>query len=302
MNEPVFSDTSSCWSPVTFAVCIFVSLLTRSLGTASKHYNLFCSSSYCTSHPLISTSVRERAKMWQLISHPSSLLDWTSAMCLCILRWLHSPPDSVREPAVISHLRRRQTPDSRDTSQRCVFYGPTSRSCSWKHSAVWFTTVTHGLHQLCGKKKSACVHVLPTLDDITEINSGGSGHPTITSPFHLMSVLVTMVMAYPKVADQIIIFSLGSVVQTTIQPTPLRSQTSLIKHLAADLVSPGSRSPPTKSQLLSELCVFTAVLAVLLIIEIFGNKQHLLSFQLLIWTYYFLLLLPGDMKRVIIIH
>lgn len=239
--------------------------------------------------------------MWQQISQPSSLSDWTSAACLCILRWLRSPPDSVRQTAVISDLRKRQTPDSRDTSQRCVFYS--SRSCSWKHSTVWFTTITHGLHQLCGKKKkSACEHVLPALDDITEINSGGSGHPMITSPLNLIYVLVTMVMAYPKASHQIIIFSLGLVVRTTIQPTPLCSQTGLIKRLAADLVSPGSRSPPTESQLLSELCVFTVVLAVLLIIEIFGNKQHVSSFQLLIWTYYFLLLLPGDMKTVIILH
>lgn len=59
----------------------------------------------------------------------------------------------------------------------------------------------------------------------------------------------------------------GSATHTAFQPTPPCSQTCQIKHLDADLVSPGA-----KSQLLSELCVYTVVLAAPLIIEIFGNK------------------------------
>lgn len=138
------------------------------------------------------------------------------------------------------------------------------------------------------------MHVLPTLDDTTEINSGGSGHPMITSPLHLISELVAMVMAFPKDSHQIIIFSLGSAARAGVQPTPQCDQTGLIKSLALDLVSPGFRSPPTGTHFLSELCVFTVVLAVLLITEIFGNKQHLLIF--LIRTYYFSWLLLGDMR------
>lgn len=138
------------------------------------------------------------------------------------------------------------------------------------------------------------VHVSPTLDNITEINSGGSGHPIITPPLYLISVLVSMAMAYPKASHQIIIFSLGSAAWTTIQPTPPSSQVGLIKRLAEDFVSPGARLPQTESQLVSEPCVFTLVLAVLLIIEIFEDKQHLLLFQLLILTYHFLLLLSRD--------
>lgn len=133
-------------------------------------------------------------------------------------------------------------------------------------------------------KIPACVHVSPTVNNVTEINSGGSGHPIITLPLYLISELVSMVKVYPKASHQIIIFSLGSAAQTTIQPTPSCSQNGLIKRLAEDLVSPGACSPQTESQLLSELCVFMPVLAVLLIIEIFGNKQHLLSFQLIILT------------------
>lgn len=60
-----------------------------------------------------------------------------------------------------------------------------------------------------------------------------------------ISESVTMVIASPKASHQIIIFSLDSAAQTAVQPTPPCSQTALIKRLAMDLVSPGSRSPPT---------------------------------------------------------
>lgn len=46
-----------------------------------------------------------------------------------------------------------------------------------------------------------------------------SGHSVITSHLCLISEFVTMVMAYPKASQQIIIFSLGLAVQTAVQPT-----------------------------------------------------------------------------------
>lgn len=134
----------------------------------------------------------------------------------------------------------------------------------------------------CRKQNLFLYMCYKAFDDITEINSGGSGHPMITSasPSHLL-VWLPWWWPTPQPPHQIIIFSLGSEARAGVQPTPPCSQTGLIKRFAADLVSPGSCSPPTESQLLSERCVFTAVLAVLLITEVFGDKQYLLSFQLL---------------------
>lgn len=173
------------WSPVTSAVYILILLLTRGLGKAGKRQkNMTLSSTSHTPYTHVHTSLHDRADIQQeQVSQPSSLSDWTSTVCPCILRWLCLPPDGVRQTAVISHLRRHWMHDSRGTSHRSVFCFIPSTLVP---GTLWFTTIKHGLHQLCDKR-SACVHVLPTLDSITEINSGGSGHPMITSPLHLIS-------------------------------------------------------------------------------------------------------------------
>lgn len=75
-----------------------------------------------TSHTRVPASPHGRANIQrEQISQPSSLSDWTSTVCLCILRWLRLPPDSVRQTAVISHLRRRRLPDSGDRAKRLCF-------------------------------------------------------------------------------------------------------------------------------------------------------------------------------------
>lgn len=112
------------------------------------------------------------------------------------------------------------------------------------------------------------MHVSLTVDDIAEINSGGSGHPVIAFPLHLISESVTMVTAYPTASHQIVIFLSGAR-QCTPPPSPLFHGAKLPKSNA---------SPPAKSQLLSELCVYTVVLAVLFIMEIFGSKPMTLLY------------------------
>lgn len=109
------------------------------------------------SHTLLLTTARYVHKSSaqyvtkQQTSQPCSLWDWTSTVGPCILRWLRSALDSVRQTAVISHLRTRWTLDrGRGLSQRCAFRN--TCSCSWTHCAIWVTTITPGLHQLCGKK------------------------------------------------------------------------------------------------------------------------------------------------------
>lgn len=93
-------------------------------GTASIHHR------NVTIHPLVLLILSSHTPPTNLhfcawpSQHPvtaditaNSLWDGTSAVCLCIQRWLCSPPDSIRQTALISHMRRRWT-DSGDTSQR----------------------------------------------------------------------------------------------------------------------------------------------------------------------------------------
>lgn len=81
------------------------------------------------------------------------------------------------------------------------------------------------------------MHVLPTVDDIAEINSGGSGHPMIAFPLDLIPELVAMVIAYT--ASHQSIFS----AHTAVQPTLPCTQTGWIKRTAADLLFPGLSCP-----------------------------------------------------------
>lgn len=193
-------------------------------------------------------------------------------MCLYILRWLHLPPDCVRQTALITHLRRCWMHDSRGTGQRSVFCFMPFTLVPGK--TLWFTTITPP------RPKKMFYQHWTALLKLTQV---GQDIPLITSPLylHLWIGYHGDFLSQSFSSDHYFLSGLGDATRClahSFEQPNWPDQTLGRGYQLDDCLS----------------SVFSVVLAVLLITEIFKSKLNLLS--LLILTFFpFLLLLAGDM-------
>ena len=173
----VFLLMNPCWSSVSNAICTLLLLLSAAweqkvdVRKTWPSTHLFYSSSRRPPLPLIS-ALPLATEPTPSDSRSRGLAHYRIG-CLCVLRWLYSPPDSIRQTAVISHMRRRWTPDSRATSQRCVL--------SFQETLIW-SRRTRFASASCRKQNlfpCMCYKRWMTLLKLTQV---GSGHPVIASP------------------------------------------------------------------------------------------------------------------------